>query len=113
MTRGLALLLVAAGLTLANSAQVEHARKLFARAQYREVVSLLSPSAQSGGAPVNELIGKSYFIMGEYKKAAEAFERAVAAQPASSALHHWLGKAYGRRAETANVLLAPGLASKA
>jgi tetratricopeptide (TPR) repeat protein len=113
MTRGLALLLVAAGLALANSAQVEHARKLFARAQYREVVSLLSPSAQSGGAPVNELIGKSYFIMGEYKKAAEAFERAVAAQPASSALHHWLGKAYGRRAETANVLLAPGLASKA
>jgi tetratricopeptide (TPR) repeat protein len=113
MTRGIAALFVAAGVGLADTTPLEQARKLFARAQYREVVSLLSPSAQSGGAPVNELIGKSYFIMGDYKKAGEAFERAVGAQPGNSTLHHWLGKAYGRRAETASVFLAPGLASKA
>ena len=113
MARGLTALVLVAGLAFADTTQLEQARKLFARAQYREVVSLLSPSAQTGGAPVNELIGKSYFIMGDHKKASEAFERAVAAQPENSTLHHWLGKSYGRRAETANVFLAPGLASKA
>jgi tetratricopeptide (TPR) repeat protein len=113
MKRGLSVLFLGAALTFADTGDVEQARKLFARAQYREVVSLLGAKAQNGGAPVNELIGKSYFIMGDYKKAVDAFERAVAAQPGSSALHHWLGKSYGRRAETANVLLAPGLASKA
>src|SRR5262245_26809311 len=90
MRLGLAALLVAAQLALADTAQLDQARKLFVRAQYREVVSLLTPLAHTGGAPVNELIGKSYFIMGEHKKAAEAFERAVAAQPGNSTLHHWL-----------------------
>jgi len=57
--------------------------------------------------------GRAYFIKGDYKKAAESLERAVAAQPESSTLHHWLGKAYGRRAETSNMMIAPGLATKA
>jgi Flp pilus assembly protein TadD len=113
MKRGIAVLLLSSSLALANPADVERARKLFARADYREVVAVLTPLAENGGAPVHELIGKSYFIMGDYKKAVEAFDRAVIAQPNTSALHHWLGKAYGRRAETANPFLAPGLASKA
>jgi tetratricopeptide (TPR) repeat protein len=113
MKRGLVILFLGAALGLAGTAEIEQARKLFARADYRQVVAILGPQAQTGGAPVNELIGKSYFIMGDYKKAVEAFERAAAAQPDSSTLHHWLGKSFGRRAETANVLLAPGLASKA
>jgi tetratricopeptide (TPR) repeat protein len=57
--------------------------------------------------------GKSYFLAGDYKKAAELFDRAIAADPGNSVLYHWLGKAYGRRAETSNMLIAPGLASKA
>ncbi|HYZ87492.1 MAG TPA: tetratricopeptide repeat protein, partial [Bryobacteraceae bacterium] len=58
-------------------------------------------------------IGRSYFMLGDYKRAAEAFETAVGLDPGNSDLHHWLGKSFGRRAETANPLSAPGLASKA
>jgi Tfp pilus assembly protein PilF len=57
--------------------------------------------------------GKSYFLARDYRKAAESFERAIAAEPNNSVLYHWLGKAYGRRAESSNMLIAPGLASKA
>jgi tetratricopeptide (TPR) repeat protein len=40
-------------------------------------------------------------------------EQAVRLEPESSELHLWLGRAYGRRAETSSFLTAPGLASKA
>lgn len=113
MNKWISVLVMSALLMLANPADVEQARKLFARAQYREVITALAPHAKEGGADVNELIGKSYFIMGDFKKAIDAFERAVADRPDSSTLHHWLGKAFGRRAETSNMLLAPSLASKA
>jgi Flp pilus assembly protein TadD len=113
MKRWTPVLLVCALLAGAEPAEVEQARKLFARADYREVIAVLTPVAKQPVAPVHELLGKSHFILGDYKKAAESFERAVAVQPDSSVLHHWLGKANGRRAETSNMLLAPGLASKA
>src|SRR5687767_10505929 len=56
--------------------------------------------------------GKSHFLRGDYKKATESFERGIAADPDNSMLYHWLGKAYCRRAETSNIIIAPGLASK-
>ena len=40
-------------------------------------------------------------MLGDYKKAAEAFERAFALEPAKSEYALWLGRSYGRRAETA------------
>lgn len=98
---------------LAGSAELDRAQKLFARTQYREALQILSPMASSSEAPTQELIGKSYFMLGEFKKAAEAFEKATAAQPGSSRYFHWLGKAQGRRAETSNPIMAPGYASKA
>jgi tetratricopeptide (TPR) repeat protein len=113
MTRWMSILLLGAGFALANPADLDRARKLFAHAQYREVIAALAPQSNTGGAPVLELIGKSYFMTGDFKKSAEFFERAVNADSDSSTLHHWLGKAYGRRAETSNPLFAPGLASKA
>lgn len=68
------------------------------------------------GAPANaanlQLMGQDYFMLGEYKKASEAFEKAAALDPNNAKLIHWLGRAYGRRAETANPFAAPGLASK-
>jgi tetratricopeptide (TPR) repeat protein len=59
-----------------------------------------------------QLIGQGYFMLGEYKKATEFFEKAIALAPSSSQLYHWLGRCYGRRAETASIFSAPGLASK-
>jgi Flp pilus assembly protein TadD len=82
------------------------------RADYAGVIGLLSASPSSD-LTAQMLLGKSHFAMGDFKKSAQAFENAVAASPSNSQAHHWLGKAYGRRAETSNPLVAPGLASKA
>jgi tetratricopeptide (TPR) repeat protein len=40
-------------------------------------------------------------------------EKALAEDPNSSEINHWLGRAYGRRAETSNLITAPAYASKA
>jgi tetratricopeptide (TPR) repeat protein len=58
------------------------------------------------------LLGRIYFMKGEFNKAAEWFVKALEIDPGNSNNALWLGRAYGRRAETANFLLAPGLASK-
>lgn len=50
--------------------------------------------------------------MGQYKKATEALEEAVKADPRSSHYLYWLGKAYGMRADTSSFLTAPAYASK-
>jgi tetratricopeptide (TPR) repeat protein len=51
--------------------------------------------------------------MGDYKTAIEAFEKAVALDSANSRYVNWLGKSYGRQAETGGMLSAPSNASKA
>ena len=58
-------------------------------------------------------MGQNYFMLGEYKKASEALEKAVALAPNDAESLHWLGRTYGRRAETGNPFSAPGLATKA
>ena len=59
------------------------------------------------------LTGRNYYMLGEFKKAVECFQSATLQQPANSEYWDWLGRAYGKRAETSNPLLAPSLASKA
>ena len=53
------------------------------------------------------LAGQAHYRAGHIRVACGFFERAVAANPAASRYVHWLGRAYGRRAESANVLVAP------
>src|SRR5260370_33270614 len=50
---------------------------------------------------------------GEYKKATDGFQKAFALQPSKSEYAHWLGRTFGRRAETSNYFAAPMYASKA
>ena len=52
------------------------------------------------------LAGQAHYRAGNIRAACDFFERAVAAKPSDSGYVHWLGRAYGRRAENANVLLA-------
>jgi Flp pilus assembly protein TadD len=59
------------------------------------------------------LIGRNYSMLGDFKKATDYLQKAVAGQPVNSEYMDWLGRAYGRRAETAFPLMAPALASKA
>jgi Tfp pilus assembly protein PilF len=51
-------------------------------------------------------------MLGEFKKATEVLEQASSADPRSSIIQHWLGRAYGRRAETSSFLTAPRYASR-
>jgi len=64
-------------------------------------------------AAVYDLIGRNYFMLGEYKRATCSFQEALAAGPGDSDRYLWLGRAFGRRAEHAGPLTAPGYASKA
>jgi len=59
------------------------------------------------------LLGQSYFMAGELKKASEALEQSLQIDPQNSNTYLWLGRTYGRRAETAFPMAAPALASKA
>ena len=59
------------------------------------------------------LTGKNYFMSGDYKKAVEFFEKALAIAPGNSEYELWLGRAWGRRAETGGWLMAAPHASKA
>jgi cytochrome c-type biogenesis protein CcmH/NrfG len=59
------------------------------------------------------LAGKNYYMLAEYKKASEAFEKAALADPSNSEYALWAGRAFGRRAETSSPFTAPGFASRA
>jgi tetratricopeptide (TPR) repeat protein len=104
---GLALGVATAALAEANP----KAEDLYLRTEYRQSLSLLSRDSNDG--PVNNLAGRNYFMMGDFKRAIDYFQRAVDAEPASSSYALWLGRAWGRRAETANPIFAPGYATKA
>ena len=60
-----------------------------------------------------ELMGRNYYGQGDFKKATEVLEKAAALDPENSEIYLWLGRAYGRRAETSSMLTAPGFATKA
>jgi tetratricopeptide (TPR) repeat protein len=59
------------------------------------------------------LVGQCWYQLGDFKRAAEALEKAATADPRNSKYQNQLGRAYGRRAETSNPLSAPGFAVKA
>ena len=111
-------LIIAGFLSLANpakpaeSAAWVHAQELYQRTDY--AASLQEALAIDGkDAAVLLLIGKDYFGLADYKKANEFLEKALTLEPNSPEISLWLGRAYGRRAETSNPFSAPGLASKA
>lgn len=84
----------------------------YQRTDYDGALKILLPLPAKDGATY-ALIGKSYFHLGDYKRATDAFEQAIAAAPRNSEYVHWLGRTYGRRAESGNPFTAPGYASKA
>jgi tetratricopeptide (TPR) repeat protein len=94
------------------SPSLEQAAKLYRHTEYEASLRVLSQLPDKDAAEF-DLIGKNYFMLGNFKKSSEYHEKAVAADPSNSEYQHWLGKAYGRRAETSSVFTAPGLASKA
>src|SRR5580704_15431214 len=106
---GLLLLFAAAG---ASPEVVGRATALYQRTDYETSLHVLAedPAPDAG----NYLLSaKNYFMLGDYKKAIEFLEKALASSPNSSEYELWLGRAWGRRAETSNWLTAGLHASKA
>jgi tetratricopeptide (TPR) repeat protein len=92
--------------------RLKRAEELYGKTEYKASLALLHDES-SPGAPVYFTMGKNYFMLGEYRHATDAFQKAVALAPSNSEYAHWLGRAFGRRAETSNFFAAPGYASKA
>jgi Flp pilus assembly protein TadD len=112
MDRSCVWLLLFSTLLAAKSPDCEHARELYQRTEYRESLGILLPTAQKDAATFG-LIGQNYFMIGEYKKATEALEKAIRMEPNNAGFVHWLGRTYGRRAEIGSPFTAPGYAFKA
>src|SRR5579872_4395278 len=90
--------------------RIHQAEQLYQKTDYRGSIAILR-DAPANNAAVHFLAGRDYFMLGEYKKATDAFQRAVAMDPSKSDYAHWLGRSFGRRAETSNWFSAPGFAS--
>lgn len=101
---------VFAAFTVFAGADIEQASKLYDQTDYDGVLAVIGKSPKS--APEWMLAGKAHFMNADFKKASEAFEKATALQQSSSEAYLWLGRAFGRRAETSSILTAPGLAAK-
>ncbi len=103
---------LAAASAFGQAPEVSKARDLYARTRYDEALRLLE-SIASKDASVYGLAGKCHYMNGDFKKSSEDLERAVTLAPESADFYLWLGRAYGRRAETSSFLTAPGYASRA
>lgn len=107
--------LIAVFVTVSCLAAQDHfkrAEELYQRTDYRASIALLA-AERPADAQSYCLIGKDYFMLGEYKKATDAFQKALGLDPKNSEYAHWLGRTFGRRAETSNLFSAPMYASKA
>jgi len=106
-----ALLTLAASLW-AGSPDLEQARKLYNLTEFDQSLQVLQAAPAKDGA-VYALMGRNYYMLGDHKRATDALEHAVAADPSNAEYCLWLARAYGRRAETSSPFTAPGQAFKA
>ena len=87
------------------------AEEMYNRAQYQAAIEELKPYPAQPEAL--RLTGKSLFMLGDFKRAAEYFRKLVRINPLSSMDFQWLGKTFARRADTSNPISAPGFVTKA
>ncbi len=106
-----AALFVAAAVSLfAFEPGIERAHAHYKRTEYVAAISILKQAPPD--AKTLSLLGQCYFMQGEYKRATETLEKAVALNPADSMTYTWLARAWGRRAETSFPVSALGYAKK-
>ncbi len=108
---GRAVVFLTVSVIAARAGDLARAEDLYKHTEFAASLALLDK--HSTDAATNFLIGRDYFMLVDFKKAAEHLQLAVAEEPTNPDYLDWLGRAYGKRAETGNPLLAPGLASKA
>ena len=73
------------------------------------VASVAEAAVSESAAMVS---GKDAYRRADFKGAVQSFEKAATAEPRNSDVQLWLGRAYGRLAETSSFLNAPRYASR-
>jgi tetratricopeptide (TPR) repeat protein len=96
----------------AAAADLSNATELYQRTDYSGALRVLL-AEPTRDAPAWALAGKCSLMQGDLRKAAEYFQKAVALAPDNSEYILWLGRAWARKAETANLFAAPLAASHA
>ena len=89
---------------------LDRAQNFYRHTDYSAAISILKQMPES--PKTLGLLGQSYFMEGDYRKATDTLDRAATLAPNDSYIQTWLGRAYGRRAEMAFPLQAIGLAGK-
>jgi Flp pilus assembly protein TadD len=111
MSRFIFGLALSAGI-LSYAQDLKKAEDLYQHTDYSaslRIVQAIKPPA----AETYFLMGRDHFGLGQFKPATENFQKAAALDPKNSDYELWLGRTWGRRAESANPLTAPSAASKA
>jgi tetratricopeptide (TPR) repeat protein len=85
--------------------------EMYNRAQYEAAIETLKPFPTEPEAL--RITGKSFFMLGDFRKAIQYFQKLVTANPLSAIDFHWLGKAWARRAESSNPVSSSGYSAKA
>jgi tetratricopeptide (TPR) repeat protein len=101
-----------AWLAWASGPDLDRANKLYNITEFQRSLEVLQ-AVSNKDAAVYELMGRNYYGQGDFRKATEALEQAAVLAPANSGVYLWLGRSYGRRAETSSMITAPGFANKA
>jgi len=104
-------LLAVAAAASAATVDMDRARNLYNSTDFDGSLRLLRALPVKDGAAY-ELIGRNYYMQHDYKEAIDSLEKACAAEPGNSGYALWLGRAFGRRAETSSPFTAPSYASK-
>jgi tetratricopeptide (TPR) repeat protein len=93
------------------SPDLSRAEELYRRTEYGRAIDVLD-ALDERDAAVYALLGKAYFMQGQYKQAVANLEKAVGQHSLNSDYYDWLGRAYGRLAEESSFLSALGYAKK-
>jgi tetratricopeptide (TPR) repeat protein len=91
---------------------LERARRLYNQTDYDASLRVLTALPEKS-AEAYALMGRNHYQRGDFKRATGLLEKAAAADPENADHFLWLGRAYGRRAETSSFVTAPGYATKA
>ena len=90
---------------------LSRAEELYQRTEYGRAIGVLQ-TMEGRDAAAWALLGKAWFMQGQYKQAIASLEKAVGEDGLNSGYYDWLGRAYGRLAERSSFLSAFGQARK-